>query len=475
MTRSVILSQHPEQNGGRFSPKGASGSTALRPVQSVRRVVEGCNLAIRSVWLTLILALTSCASPVANPITQVVAIPSRSATDIQPFIPPTDTLTPSPTETPAATSSPSRTAAETATPLPTATATLTPPPAGQIGPIDFPPDVDPLTGLPVADPNRLNRRPLAIKVSNYPACVRPQAGLSLADLVFEHYAEGPTTRFTAIFYSHDAPKVGSIRSARLIDLELAAMYQSLFAFSGASPGVLEKLKAADFKDYIISPEFEPGHRAFFRVPKETLSGDCQALEHTLFTSTDLLWADADKKNINQRPTLTGMAFNNEAPPHGQPAGIVSVPYDGEFVRWNYSETAQAYYRYANGQQHTDTLTNVQISASNVVVVFANHVFTLILENLFGYDPKTGKGGSHSIEIQLWGTGPALVFRDGKMYSVTWVRQDRAGVLGLVDLNGQLFPLKPGNTWFQLAALDSPVKQVEEGSWEIKPTRLVDKP
>lgn len=433
----------------------------------------------RSLLLTLILALAACASPLATPVTQVVITLRAADATTQP--------TPRSLTVPFVPATLSATAADTPTlqtpspftPTPTATSTeiptLTPPPSGQIGPADFPPEVNPLTGLQVTDPTVLNRRPLAIKVSNYPTCVRPQAGLALADLVFEHYAEGPTTRFTAIFYSQAAPKVGSIRSARLIDLELAAMYQSLFAFSGASPGVLEKLKAADFKDYIISPEFEPGHRAFFRVPIDTLSPACQVLEHSLFTSTDRLWADADQKNINQRPSITGMVFNPQPPPNGQPAGIVSLPYDGEFVRWNYSETAQAYYRYANGEQHQDTLTDSQISASNVVVVFANHVFTLILENLFGYDPKTGQGGSHSIEIQLWGTGPALIFRDGQIYSVTWIRQDRAGVLGLVDTNGQLFSLRPGNTWFQLVALDSPIKQVAEGDWEIKPTRLVDKP
>ncbi len=426
-----------------------------------------------TIALTLTLFLIACGRT-SNPLTQVITAPPKPVTPVTatvPFVPATDTPI-GPTDTPVP---PTATATPEPSLTPTEVPSPTPLPEGQIGPVNFAPDVDPLTGLTVSDPNVLFRRPLAIKVSNYPACVRPQAGLSLADLVFEHYAEGPTTRFTAIFYSHDAPKVGSIRSARLIDLELPAMYQALFAFSGASPGVLEKLKAADFAPYVISPEFEPGHPAFFRVPIDSLTPDCQALEHTLFTSTDKLWADADKKNINQRPTLTGMAFNPQPPAGGQVAGVVSVIYDGEFVQWNYSEAAGAYFRYANGQQHKDTLTDAQISASNVVVVLANHVFTLILENLIGYNPKTGKGGSHSIEIQLWGTGPAIVFRDGQAYPVSWVRQDRAGVLGLVDANGQLFPLKPGNTWFELAALDTPVKQLDDGSWEIKPTRLIDKP
>ncbi|MEK6575795.1 MAG: DUF3048 domain-containing protein [Chloroflexota bacterium] len=422
--------------------------------------------------LTLTLFLTACIpfGEGAGPATVVISIPSPAATATPPFVESASTPLPSVTSAPA----PTLTAAPTETP--TQTPTVTPLPAGQIGPIDFPPNVNPLTGETVSDPAVLNRRPLAIKVSNYPSCVRPQAGLSLADLVFAHYAEGGATRFTAIFYSHDAPKVGSIRSARLIDLEIPALYQSLFAFSGASPGVLNKLKEADFKDWILSPEFEPGHKAFFRVPKESLAAECQALEHTLFTSTDRLWADADAKGINQRPTLTGMAFNAQPPAGGQPGAIVSLAYSAEYVRWTYSETAGLYYRYANGARHMDMLTDAQITAANVVVVFANHVLTDILESAISFDPRTGKGGSHSLEIQLWGTGPAFVYRDGLVYSVTWVRQDRFGVLGLVDTaTGQLFALKPGNTWFQLVALDSPVTSGEANSWEIVPPRPTEAP
>ena len=43
-------------------------------------------------------------------------------------------------------------------------------------PGNFPADVNPLTGEQVEDPQVLQRRPIAIKVSNYPALVRPQAG-----------------------------------------------------------------------------------------------------------------------------------------------------------------------------------------------------------------------------------------------------------------------------------------------------------
>lgn len=404
---------------------------------------------------TFLLIVVAC-GPTSSPLTQVVPIPTSIPTDtaVPPTLTPAPTLTAVPTDTPAPTN----------TPEPTAT------PAGQIGPDNYPLDVNPLTGLVVADPNKLNRRPLAIKVSNYPDCVRPQAGLSLADIVFQHYAEGPTTRFTAIFYANDAPRVGSVRSARLIDLEIPAMYQSLFAFSGASPGVQEKLKAIDFKDRIISPDFEPGHFAFFRVPIDSLTPGCQVLEHSLFTSTDALWADADAKGINQRPNLTGAIFNSAVPSGGQVAATVSLAYDSEYVRWNYSDGAGAYYRYSAGYPATDVLTGAHLSAANVVVLFAHHETTLILENLSGYNPATGKGGGRSVEIQLWGSGPGIVFRDGQAFNVTWLRPQREGAIGLVDGAGNPVPLKPGVTWFQLVNLESPVTFGDQNSWEIKPLR-----
>jgi hypothetical protein len=77
-----------------------------------------------------------------------------------------------------------------------------------------------LTGLPFPDEAARNRRNLIVKISNYPEIVRPQYGLSAADIVFEYEAEGGVTRFAAIFRSQSPGRIGSIRSARLVDIEL---------------------------------------------------------------------------------------------------------------------------------------------------------------------------------------------------------------------------------------------------------------
>ena len=81
------------------------------------------------------------------------------------------------------------------------------------GPVRFPDWINPLTGLQPADPSRLNRRPMVIKVSNFPRSIRPQWGLSLADHVYEYYLEFGLTRFAAVYLGNDTQRVGPVRSA----------------------------------------------------------------------------------------------------------------------------------------------------------------------------------------------------------------------------------------------------------------------
>ncbi len=93
----------------------------------------------------------------------------------------------------------------------TPTITPTPQPLGgnpnsgpQLG--DFPPGINPLTGLPVTDPALLQLPAIMISIPHFPASARPQAGLSFAPWIFEIYIGEGMTRFLTTFYG-EMPEV----------------------------------------------------------------------------------------------------------------------------------------------------------------------------------------------------------------------------------------------------------------------------
>jgi SdrD B-like domain/Protein of unknown function (DUF3048) C-terminal domain len=95
----------------------------------------------------------------------------------------------------------------TALPVPTAQPTST---AAAYGPDmrSFPHGINPLSGLPVADPSLLKIPAVLISISHFPAAARPQAGLSFAPFVYEFSITRGETRFLAAFYGEfPAPEV----------------------------------------------------------------------------------------------------------------------------------------------------------------------------------------------------------------------------------------------------------------------------
>jgi hypothetical protein len=292
--------------------------------------------------------------------------------------------------------------------------------------------------LPVDDLAKLERRPLAVKVSNSPQ-TRPQSGLAQADMVFEHLAEGGITRFTALYLCQDAEQIGSMRSARFIDLELPVMYKAILAFSGVSPGLVPKFKESGFRDRQLSPDPLWGEPGTYRVEIEG-----RAYEHTLFTDTGLLWLIATERGLNQRQDLSGMAFSEEPPTGGEEASTAHIPYLISPVRYEYDASREGWLRWIADQPHTEASTGIQHAPANVVIVGAHHVETEIVEDSLG---------SRSIQIQLWGDGPALVLRQGRAYETRWIRSEPEDMLHLSHHDGSPFPLKPGQTWVQLTPLD----------------------
>jgi hypothetical protein len=166
--------------------------------------------------------------------------------------------------------------------------------------------------------------------------------------------------------------------------------------------------------------------------------------HNLFASVKNALAELSSRGLNKETSFNTWLFNATAPADGKDVNAINIPYTSGTVGWSYDTSQGGWARSIGGQIHADTTTGAALTATNVVVLFVNHVTTLIVEDV---------GGSHGIEIQLWGEGNARVFRDGKAYDVKWQRTGNAVGLSFVTSDGKPFAMKPGNTWLEMAPLD----------------------
>ena len=337
----------------------------------------------------------------------------------------------------------------------------------------FAANVNPLTGLTVNDAAVLNRRPIIVKISNSPPDVRPQAGLGLADMVYEHYTELGITRFSAIFLTNAPERVGSIRSARLIDYELAPMYQAILAFAGASIGVDKRIYGTEFvvrylcadrddqavcqqEARAIGPVGDiPPSDFVDRAYKGTYYGapmffrdETIPAPHNLFANLEVLWAQAERDGNGGKPVIQGMRFNATPPTGEAGSGIYAqIRYLTTTAEWYYDAATNLYYRSTDGERHFDGLTNEQVRADNVLIVYAGHYLTDIIES------GGGDNINWSEQITIWTQGKAILLRDGKRYEVIWKRETRPELLTLWTSEGVPVELKPGQTWVQVVRLE----------------------
>ena len=386
----------------------------------------------------------------------------------QPTVAPTQTAIPAipTTALPSATlevALPQSTAEVTSTP--TSTATL-PAPTGPVsfGPDNFPADVNPLTGLKVADPAILERRPVAVKVNIVPRySTRPPWGLSQADIVYDYYHNDGYTRFYAIFYGSDAGLVGPIRSGRLLDVDLTRMYQSIFAYGSADPAINDRLLNSEFSNRLIlegestscPPTPENPMCRFEPTGVDLMLGSTQALSQYI-TSRGV---------ANGRQDLNGMVFNSNPSPNGTPINQAYIRYSGDnYLRWDYDAASGRFMRFQDnvydqgqGEDYApliDRNNNQQIAAENVVILNARHEYIR-------------QPPGEIVEILLSGTGSGYALRDGQIFQVTWERQTINSVLTLKLPDGTPYPLKPGKTWFQVIGVNSVSSQPADGVWRFE--------
>jgi hypothetical protein len=354
------------------------------------------------------------------------------------------------------------TALPTATQIPTATSTPTPeatptPLPVQYGPTSFPDNVDPLTGLTVADPSILDRRPVLVKVSNFPKEGRPHAGLSSADIVFSYYTGQYESRYLALFYGQDSTQVGPIRSGRYIDRWLVYMYQGVLGLMYAFPPEWASIvgQLGNARTVTGGPNTCPAI-CNLNLGISEISWFANTAELTKYYAA-LPGAD------NSKPNLDGMAFNTIPPAAGATANEVTVQYsNANLENWKYDPATKKYLRYIDSEDTggnisliplVDRDNNEQLAFSNVIVIWAH------------YDTLNRVDTMH--EVKLPGNnGQMLLFRDGQVFEGKWKGIKTDGPIQFFDAENNPLELQPGNSWITVVGDISQSTEVQPGVYQV---------
>ncbi len=335
---------------------------------------------------------------------------------------------PAPTSEP--TPRPIFTDAPVATPSVTPTSTPVPTPT-------LDPNIDPLTGLPVSDPEVLRHRPILVRYG-HDRIARPPSGLSSAEVVFEEAAEGGfITRITGVYLATLPEVVGPIRSARPAVIDMLQQLNGVLVYAGASNGTQALLNQ---QPYPIYSHVGRGSDLFFR-------STAKPSPHNLYVKLPDIRRRMIAEKVDTPSDIRGWVFS-PAPPAGSPANRIHVPHPWMAVAdYAYDQASGTYLRFVEGVPHTDALNKKQLAPANVVVVYAEHRNSDIVEDSLG---------NLAILITLTGQGRVQVFRDGVMVEGTWQRQAPEQLMRFKDASGHDIPLKPGQSWIDIVPTEAKV-------------------
>ena len=293
---------------------------------------------------------------------------------------------------------------------------------------------DPLDGLP-ADAAAINRKPLAVMIENL-VNIRPQSGLSKASLVVEALSEGGITRFMAVYGSHEADRVGPVRSARKHFVAMAAGIDALYAHAGGSIYALRAIKdwgIDDLDEFAYSQGYErvPGIKA----------------PHNLFTNTQKLRKVKDDSGRSNQvfQFKDDLAVGKRPGAQKVTIGFKEKDYD---VAWQYQPASNAYLRYNAGQPHMDALTNTQLTAKNIVVMFTQ--------------TSSIPGGGLVLDINVMGAGRLILYRDGEFVEGTWEKSAVTSPVRFLGADGTELKLNRGQTWLEIVPTDTQIGAAATG-------------
>ena len=293
--------------------------------------------------------------------------------------------------------------------------------------------IAPLTGLPDSSGVTKSRASLAVKIDNAPEA-RPQAGLDVADIVYEEVVEGGVTRFIAILHSAAPPVAGPVRSVRPMDPDILSAYHGMFAYSGGIPAFVSLMRKAPVQDVNVD------------VATDAYSWDkSRRAPHNTFITPEKLWPKA--KGDHAAPPQAMFEFRAGGEPFGDAdAPHVSIRYSPRQTSvYDWDAASGTWKRTSNGTPHV-TASGTQIAPQNLVIQF-------VTTRTLGYKDQSG---TNVVESETVGSGEAWILSNGRVAKGKWSKASQSAVTKFTDAAGNPVKLTAGRTWVHFAPVGSPV-------------------
>ena len=281
-----------------------------------------------------------------------------------------------------------------------------------------------------------NRHPLAVIIENH-SQARPQVGIDKASIVYEAISEGGITRFMAIYGPRDAPKVGPVRSARTYFLDWAWEYKAFLAHVGGNIDALDRIRDENVLDL---DQFSVSDKAYWREPERN-----KAIEHTMYTSTEKLYAVAKDKKWDSQGDFTSFEFLKAKDFKINTANYQEITIDFSSpqyrVKYIWDSLNNNYPRELAGSPHKDKDTGNQLAPVNIIIQSVSRQEAITRINEQGW------------KMDTIGEGKAYVLYGGQKIDATWKKADLKSRTMFYDSNGKEISFLPGQFWYEIVPPD----------------------
>lgn len=215
-------------------------------------------------------------------------------------------------------------------------------------------------------------------------------------------------------------EIGPVRSGREVDPKLIEPFGALFAYSGGQDFVVSRIQSVSSD--VGLPRL--GDAAYYRSPDRP-------------APYDVILRTADVAGLNSTGLAGGFLFGDLADGAGEAAIEVSISLSN-FNEVAYTYADGSYARSIGGTPHVDDREG-QIFTENVVVVFVDVLST----------GRQDSAGAAVPDYDVVGSGPAIVFRDGRAIEGSWVRSSTGDMFAFVDSQGEAISLAVGTSWIEV--------------------------